>query len=283
LYKLLACDLDGTLLQSFTHLAESNIFYIKEAIKKGIKVVLCSGRSPASLKQYEEIFGIMSEGCYGIGLNGSVVYKCDSREIIKQIWFAPGIAEGIIKNLREFSAELLRSKNPNSLQDSVGLDILAYNGSDLYVEKMTPVISNYITKSRISANVVDNLEEININLSKVLVKGDYETLSLANEYMKDKISNKANMFFTGETMLEFTDINATKGNALTYLSAHLGIDMKDVIAIGDNENDISMIKAAGLGIAVKDAKDDVKMFADYITNRTCVEGVLEEVVEIYLT
>ena len=262
MYKMLVCDLDGTLLSSFTDLADSNIYYIKKAVEKGIKVVLCSGRSPSSLRQYEELFGLTSEGCYGIGLNGSVVYKCETREIVNQVWFEEGVSEDIIKHLRKFD-----------------VDLLAYRGCDLYVEQITPTISYYIEKSGIKVNVVDNLEVINLHLSKVLVKGSFEVLSEACEYMRDKLYEKANMFFTGETMLEFTDIKATKGNALIYLANHLGIDIKDIIAVGDNENDVSMIKAAGLGIAVQNAKDNIKAYADYVTEKTCIEGVLEEIIE----
>ena len=265
MYKMLVCDLDGTLLNSFTDLADSNVFYIKKALEKGLKVALCSGRSPSSLKQYEELFGITKEGCYGIGLNGSVVYKCDTREIINEVWFEKDIAEGIIKNLRKFD-----------------VDLLAYHGCDLYVEQMTPIIAHYVEKSGINVTVADNLENIDIQLSKVLVKGSFEMLSNACEYMRSKLDDKANMFFTGETMLEFTDIKATKGNALIYLADMLGIDIKDVIAVGDNENDVSMIKTAGLGIAVQNAKDNIKQYADYVTERTCVEGVLEEIIKKFV-
>ncbi|MCL2874588.1 MAG: Cof-type HAD-IIB family hydrolase [Defluviitaleaceae bacterium] len=262
---MLACDLDGTLLNSFSDLAESNIFYIKKAVENGVKVILCSGRSPASLKRFEELFGLTKAGCYGIGLNGSVVYKCDTREIINEVWFEDGVAEKIIGSLRKFE-----------------VDLLAYHGCDLYVEQITPVISNYAKKSGINVNMVDNLEKVDVRLSKVLVKGDFEVLSSACKYMEDRLYDNANMFFTGETMLEFTDIKATKGNALIYVAGLLDIDIKDVIAVGDNENDISMLKSAGLGIAVQNAKDKIKQYADYVTEKTCIEGVLEEIVEKFV-
>ena len=265
MYKMLVCDLDGTLLSNFDDLPESNVLYIKKALEKGIKVILCSGRSPSSLKRFEERLGITAEGCYGIGLNGSVVYKCDTREIINEIWFEKGVAEEIIRNLRKFDT-----------------DLLAYRGCDLYVEKMTPIIDHYVEKSGIKVTVVKNLETIDIRLSKVLVKGSFEMLSSACDYMKNRLCERANMFFTGETMLEFTDIKATKGNGLRYLADRLGINVKNVIAVGDNENDISMIKAAGLGIAVQNAKDNIKQYADYVTEKTCAEGVLEEIMQKFV-
>jgi len=259
---MLACDLDGTLVGNFKDLNESNIFYIKKIAESGVKVILCSGRSPASLKQYEKAFGIISDGGYGIGLNGSIIYKTDTREIIRSIWFEKGVSENIISELRPFN-----------------VDLLAYHGCDLYVENMTDTITHYAERSRINVNVVRDLKSADVRFSKVLVKGDFGTLSLANEHMKDKLGDNANMFFTGETMLEFTDIKATKGNALIYLANLLNVDIKDVIAVGDNENDISMIKSAGLGVAVANAKDDIKQHADYVTIKTCEEGVLTEIFE----
>lgn len=265
MYKMLACDLDGTLLDGFTDIPESNIFFMNAAMNNNIKVVLCSGRSPVSLKRYEEMFGIVSEGCYGIGLNGAIVYKCDTREIINEVLFERGIEEGLVNKLRQFDVTLL-----------------AYRAGDLYAESLSPLVSDYAEKSGVKVTVVNSLEDAGISFSKVLVKGEFDALSRACDYMKDHLGGKANMFFSADTILEFTGFGATKGRALAFLAKHIGIDIKDVIAVGDNENDVSMLMEAGLGVAVKNAKESIKRYADYVTEKTCAEGVLEEIVKNFI-
>ena len=88
--------------------------------------------------------------------------------------------------------------------------------------------------------------------------------------------------YSSSRYLEFNQMNVSKGQAVKWLAQHLGVDIKDTIAIGDNENDITMIQEAGLGIAVKCAKDDIKAIADVTTEKDFYEGAVAEAIEKYI-
>ena len=116
----------------------------------------------------------------------------------------------------------------------------------------------------------------------VFMKLDDPYLHEVASKMTHLTDGKVAVSYSSSRYLEFNQMNVSKGQAVKWLAQHLGVDIKDTIAIGDNENDITMIQEAGLGIAVKCAKDDIKAIADATTEKDFYEGAVAEAIEKYI-
>jgi Cof subfamily protein (haloacid dehalogenase superfamily) len=265
MYKLLAMDLDGTLMNDDHEIPENNKRAIAAAVENGVSVCLCSGRSYMSLHRFEQQLSLDVEPNYGICFNGSIVYKTWNHETLLDTRIDNGTALFIAETLKKF-----------------GGDIIIYMKDRLFAEKETPAINAYTALSRVDATFVDSFGKITQDVSKVLIKSDPETLKHAAEYMKPIVDGKCNQFLTEASLLEYTAPNATKGAALTFLAGYIGVDMDDVIAVGDHHNDVHMIKEAGVGVAVANAVGAAKEAADYITKADNNAGAIYEIVKKFL-
>ena len=265
MYKLIATDMDGTLLNSEHKIHKNNLDSIKKAMENGVKIVMCSGRSFMSIHQYEKELNLIHEENYGIGLNGSMIYNTLSREPLNELKLEKDLAMEIIKELQTMDS-----------------DIIVYCDNEIIATKGAEELRVYENVDGVTIKIMEDLSQINKDVSKILVYGPRPELVKLEEHMIKFVDGRCSSFFTGPNFFEFTNIGANKGEALARLAKHLGIDMKDVIAVGDNYNDISMVKAAGVGVAVSNAEQALKDVANYITKTSNEEGALCEVIEKYI-
>lgn len=263
---MLLIDLDETLLNDKGEIPDINSEAIKQAYQKGIKIVLCSGRSNMSLKKFIDNLGVSKDG-YAIAFNGGIIYKTDTNEIISEHLLNDDYAREIIEKCRKYDVH-----------------IMMYCNQKLWIDRCTQKIEDYANKSKLVPVLVDNLINATVQpVSKVIIIGKNRILKVVEEDFKNEgWNNKISTFFSSERLYEFNPLGIDKGSGLRELANYLNIDIKDVIAIGDNYNDISMIQTAGLGIAVKNANDEIKSIADYVTERDNNEGAVAEVIEKYI-
>ena len=242
---------------------------ISQALERGIQVSLCSGRSFESMFYFEEELGLLDEGRYGICFNGAIIYQTHDRAIISEQPLDLSLAQRIITALRP-------------LQEH----IMLYNRTLLMAEEKTGWISEYLKRIKIPLNIVPSFEQYLLQLqkpvSKVIAVGEHESLVKTKEALDMLFAGQCNIFFSANELLEFTAPGATKGTALTNLAKMLGIPMSEVIAIGDQCNDLDMLRCAGLGVAVANAADEAKDAADYITISNNEAGALWEVFEKFI-
>lgn len=266
-YKLLLTDLDATLLNDNKEISYQNKIAIDKALKSGIKTVICSGRSYMSLDKFVKQLSLDRQGNYGICYNGAIIYETLNNNILVEHNLKKEYALEVINECKKFDT-----------------DIIVYMDEKLIIEKYTEQIKSYCETSGITPLIVDNFNDIIINdVSKVLLKSENENLNIIFEHLKlNGFNNKLNMFFSSPVLFEFTDNNVDKGTGLCELAKILNIDKSEVIAVGDQYNDISMIEEAGLGIAVANAVSEAKKAADYITIRNNNESALEEVIEKFI-
>ncbi|MDR1532728.1 MAG: Cof-type HAD-IIB family hydrolase [Clostridiales bacterium] len=265
MYKLLMTDLDGTLLDDAARIPPKNAALIKEATARGIKVVISSGRSFLSLARFEEALGLMRPGGYGIAFNGAVVYETDSRRHIRDLRLENHVFKLILAEVRAFNTTNL-----------------VYISDRLIIDTVTALALKYREKSGIPLTMAERLEDIDTDISKFILRGPEEELSRVQRRLAPIIAGKCNMFFSARDLLEFTKLGATKGEGLKFLAEYLQLDPSEIIAVGDQDNDISMLRAAGLGVAVANATDAVKNAADCVTRAINSECALCEVIEKFL-
>lgn len=266
MYKMLVMDMDDTLLNNENQISEKNRQAIRTAKKKGIATVLCSGRPKSAMIKHIHDLGITDEGDYYISYNGAVITNVLTDEDIEHISLNPEIVEMLIHLGRKH-----------------GVDIQLYGEDVLYIEQYTQRSDQYIKSTKVEYKLVDDLlKYLECKTPKVLFNYEHKKLLEIQESLKVQSKNRFNMFFSKLNYLEFLDPRANKGTAMVKLAKKIGIRPETIIAVGDSYNDLNMIEEAGMGIAVANARDEVKKQADYIASRNNNQHVIEEVVEKYI-
>lgn len=270
-YKLICMDMDGTLLNDKKEVSERSKKAINKAHELGVKVVIATGRIFVSAEFYGDIIGVKAPI---IASNGAYVREKDSDKAIYE--------KGLGYENYQLVIDLLKK-----------YDIVPhfYTEDTIYTEKLIHSSLTYKNANKtlpvnrqVKIEVVDDwnklFKEKNPRIIKVMAGGDEgKTIEEAKaEFIKlNKFQVVSSMKNTFEVMAKTT----SKGNALKKICDYYGIDRNEIISIGDNENDISMIEFAGLGVAMGNAEQAVKNIADYITTTNEEDGVAK-VIEKYI-
>jgi len=259
-YKLVAIDLDDTLLSDDLKISSQTIMAIQEAVKKGVTVTLATGRMYKSAVKYAKEIDlnvpiITYQGAYikNIG-DGEVLYE-------RKLSYEASI--DIISKLKE------RGKK----------NIQVYLDDELYADKENTYVFEYGRVTNVNYHVVDDLTTFiatsKILPLKILVVDEPTEIKQMLEEFYQIYSDEINITISKPHFLEFSHKEATKGQAIKYLADQLGISLEQVIAIGDSYNDLDMIKIAGLGVVMGNGYDEVKKYANYITKTNNDHGVFE--------
>ena len=285
MYKLIAIDLDGTLLNSYGMVSEKNKQALIEANKKGAEIVIASGRSTNSVKNIANDLGICN---YIICGNGSLIYDLQHEEIIYDKFIDKKKALQIIEiceqnsiyyNIYTENMVIAKSLNNNVLfyhqenankPDSKKTKINLVQNIYDYVDKLQ---NQNILKITISDNdniifngIIRKLREIRdidvldvAHMSRKMIKSGTEEVSL--EYYYTEITSK----------------NVDKWYAIEYLIDKLNINKEDIMTIGDNVNDKLMIENAGCGVVMGNSAPYIKEIANMVVADNNQDGVAEAV------
>ena len=272
MYKLIACDVDGTLLDGSFNATKADKDAIAKAQERGVIFSLCSGRSYKSLKEIARDLGVNTKNNYIIGFNGGVIYDFENECIVKQ--------QGLDINAGIRAIEIFDEIRPHNVE------IVIYTDAEHVIyEKGAEYAPVYQETSKCDWTSTDNLLETAQNIDaivKIIFLGENSDLRQFDEKLAGKLGDKTYTLFTADYMLEVTPIASTKAGGVRWLCQRHNIDISEVICIGDNYNDISMIKEAGLGVAVANAVDAAKEAADYITKNDCSNGAVAEVINKFI-
>ncbi len=261
---MIVLDLDDTLLNNHLVVSDENIKALKEAHKSGTVITICSGRVSQSIIQVMKEIGLHTDKDYYISYNGAIINNGQN----DRIFYKP--IEGQI--LHEF-IEIGRH---------YGVDIQLYKDDDIIVEKYTPRTKTYEMQSKIKATIVNDLQAYDDTFKVLYNCDDVVVLEKIQELVQKKYQNKVHVFFSKPTYLEIINKEANKGLALAYLADYLQISQDEIIAVGDSMNDVYMIEYAGIGVAVQNARDEVKGIANYITELTNHEHAVAEVINKFI-
>lgn len=262
-YKLICIDMDGTLLNSQKKISKRNLSAIKKAHEAGVKVAICTGRIFTSANYYGKLIGVQAPI---IASNGAYIREKDREEVIYKAVLGDYNCNVILSILKKHNIV------PHFFtSDTIFTEELVYF-SQHYNEanKKIPLIdqvSIHITNQWSKVFQENQLEII----KAVAADKDLNKVSLAKEEIKklgdfEVVSSTENNF-------EVMSKEASKGRGVKILSDFYGISPKEIICIGDNENDISMIKFAGLGVAMGNSDKNVIKEADYVTLSNDEDGV----------
>lgn len=252
-YRLIALDVDGTLLNDRYEMTGRTKRAVRAAHEAGAVIVLCTGRSPVNTLPLMAELGL--EGPL-ITHNGAVTIHSADRRIIHQYPFA-------VEQLREL-VQYCR-------QRGVHLDVCS--PFNLYVEEdLSDDVEAMYRKFMLDPVRVDDVLELSETPVKFTIFGEKERIDLVEREWR-KLQLPLTVLRSGDCFIDVMHPEATKGNALGRLAESLGVERSDVIAIGNYYNDVEMIRFAGLGIAMDNSPDDVKRAADFVTVSNNEDGV----------
>ncbi|WP_291633119.1 sugar-phosphatase [Clostridium sp.] len=257
MYKLIALDMDGTLLNNEKQISPANNKAIQQARENGVKVVLASGRPLVGFKRYLEELNLVSEDDYAVAFNGALVQSSTGTEIISKTT----LTVEDYKYLYELSKEL-----------KVNIHVLTETGV------ISPKDNKYTRReaemNHISCDIVA-VEDVAMDTTivKVMFIDEPELIDEIIQKIPEAVSNNYTIVRSAPFFLEFLHKSVNKGAGVAALAEKLNIKQEEVICIGDAGNDIHMIKYAGLGVAMGNAFPEVKKVANFITRTNEQDGV----------
>lgn len=269
-YKLIASDMDETLLNDHHKICQRNIDLIMEAKKKGIKFVPATGRGFMSIQHDLKILGLYDElGEYVISFNGGALTENKDNHLM----YFEGLSFEKTKEIFEYG-----------LQCDVCQHV--YTKDKLYVFNLSESEAERIKNQKVECeimtnNSIDFLKDEPI--SKILYQNTNVPYLMSLEpKMKHIWEGECTVSYSSNRYMEFNKIGVDKGNGLKKLAEILGIDIEETIAVGDNYNDMPMLEVAGLSVAAANAVDDVKKACDITTQADNNEGVIAEIIERFI-
>lgn len=267
-YQILVLDLDGTLTNSKKEITAPTLEALIQIQKNGKKVVLASGRPINGVAPLAEKLKLHEYGGYTLSFNGARITNCTTGELIYNKTLPLDITQDVYDIARSFD----------------GLDIVTYDDDTI----LSGIKPNYYDglESKINSmeiQFVDNfVESITTPVNKFLITGDSEIVLKAEETLKGKFHGYLNIYKSEPYFLEVMPQNIDKAYSLQKLLSSLGLTADEMICCGDGFNDLSMIQYAGLGVAMENAQDLIKVHADFITKSNDEDGVLHVIEKFML-
>lgn len=257
-YKLLALDIDDTLLNTKKELTPETRSALIEAQEKGVKVAVASGRLPYGVRPYAEALDVFRYGGYYMGFNGGAILNSRD-ELIGSAYLDSKYIKPVY--------DILRPTNVTAM---------VHKGAKIYADgKVNPYTDIESRVIGLPLNIVDDLPSfIDWRIHKFLLAGEPDELIELEKNLKEALGDEVDIYLSAPWFLEVMPKSVNKGEGLKTICADAGIDIGEAVAFGDSYNDIFMLKAAGLGVAMGNAEDEIKAAADMVTDDCDHEGVV---------
>ena len=280
MYKLIAIDLDGTLLNSYGEISQGNREAIEYALRNNVEVVLASGRDPKTMEKMSLNLGIKN---YLIAGNGASIYDIKEEKNIYEKFIKQEKALKIIQICKENSIFLNLYTDKGIITESLNFNVKVFNSENTLkaLEKQTNIevvkdLYQYAKENQLNILKIIVCDESKIIFNNIIQKlkmiGGVEVLDV------EHMSRKKIRIGTEEIDVEYfyTEIsskNVDKWNALEFLMGKLGLKKEEVMCIGDNINDKKMVENAGVGVSMKNSALSVNEIGDFITEDNNSDGV----------
>ena len=274
--RMIVSDLDGTFLNSNHEVIEENVEALKTAQKQGIEIAIATGRNYGNVLALCERTGlrphiISNNGAFVYDKNGNLIKavgldKCHVKEALDWLEYRnyfytlctnhsiymPVDAHAILTSDFDNATDRVRIVTPETFKE--GIDLFLTIDSAVFINDFNEIIEQDLIFGNISAITIDR-----------------DKLRQGREYFGHY--DGMAMTIAGNNIFEMIHPSVSKGNALESLVAHVGVPLQDVMAIGDNYNDISMLERVGAGVAVANVEEDVKKICKYTSLSNDDKGV----------
>ncbi|HLI93247.1 MAG TPA: Cof-type HAD-IIB family hydrolase [Puia sp.] len=259
MYKAVFLDMDGTLLRSDHSVSEATQRTIRMLTGGGIPVILVSARPVNAVLPTSREIGIPAEYPI-ISLNGSYIVEKD--QPIFQAEIDLGTVVEVAEHVRPFQATIAYY-----VQREWYAEV-----NDAWTEHEQKIMDIKL-KVMPLPEMVKDWKARNIAPNKMMVMSEPPAILEIQKHLKSIYDGRLNIYPSKATYLEVMDKAGSKSNAVKFVSERMGLAPKEIIAMGDNYNDIGMIRFAGMGVAMGNAPDDIKKNAKYVTDTNNDDGV----------
>ncbi|WP_428770260.1 Cof-type HAD-IIB family hydrolase [Treponema sp. HNW] len=266
--KIIALDLDDTLLKDDLTISDYTVSVLQEAVKRGIYVTLCSGRTDNAILTYVRRLDIAGTqgGRYIIAQNGTSISDLHERKAI----YSRVLESDILTHVYRKACEL-------------SLVCEVYDASTIYIPYKNEWTDIDVKLSGLNQQVVSDFETFLMKgHPKTVVPGEPEVLQKLQAELKKEIGERCVIFTSKPYFLEVMPKNTGKGEALIWLAEYLGIAQSETVAFGDAMNDESMIRLAGTSIAMKNGLQVIKDMAAHVSEYTNDEDGVARFIQKYV-
>jgi len=258
MYKLIAVDLDGTLLDREHRLSLRNRQAILDVVEAGVIFSLSTGRP---LQGVKAIIDMIDADLPFTIYNGAMIITSRSKQVLFESVLAGELAVEVVR-----------------LGQARGTSMLLYKDGVLYVSEINDTVRKYISIVGVVPNVPDDLAKVaSLGVTKIVWRDSPARIAAFQDEVRPLVDGRISCSSSNPTLLEFFDIDSSKGAAMQKIGAIYNIDQSEMMAIGDAYNDISMIKYAALGVAMGNAPQEIKDLADFVTLTNNEDGVAEAI------
>lgn len=260
--KALVLDIDGTLTNSKKEITPATKEAVQSVMAMGHKVILASGRPTPGMRRYERELELAERGGYLLSFNGARIVECSTGNVIYQRILPLSLLPG----LYEFA-----KANGCGLITYLGDEVISAFEPDEYVQIEARI-------NGLPIRTVDNfLEFVDFDINKCLMTAPPETAPGFEKALQKQFGDVASIYRSEPYFIEIMPPNVDKAASLDKMIGALGVHRSNTVCCGDGFNDMTMIKYAGVGVAMGNAQEIVKEAADYITATNDEDGLVEVV------
>lgn len=260
-YQLLALDLDGTLTNSKKEISKPTLNALLDIQRKGVKVVLASGRPTVGVRPLAEQLHLGDYGGYILSFNGGRITDCGTKKIIYSKLLPEDIASSLLHIVKKYA----------------GVDILAYKENSI----ISGIRPNQYTEleSQINHIPIESVPDFSGHITsnpgnKLLITGEPGIIEVIRRETSACFRSYLNIYCSEPFFLEIMPAGIDKAHSLLRLLTSIGMNAGEMICCGDGYNDLTMIETAGLGVAMANAQPILLEKADYITKSNDENGIL---------
>ncbi len=258
--KILVLDIDGTLTNSQKEISPTTKAGLINIMERGHRIILASGRPTPGMRRYEEELELEKYGGYLLSFNGARIVECQSGEIVYQRTLPLTLLPGFYG---------FAKRNGCGLVTYLGDEVISAFEPDEYIE-LEARINNMPVRQ-----VKNFLSFVDFDINKCLMTAEPEKAAVLEKELQEKYGGVASIYRSEPFFIEIMPKNVDKASSLDKMLETIGMTRENVICCGDGFNDVSMIKYAGIGVAMGNAQQAVKEVADYITSTNDEDGLVQ--------
>ena len=256
--KVLALDLDGTLTNSKKEITPRTRQALRRAAQAGVRIVLASGRPTVGVQYLAKELELERLGGYILSYNGGCILDCATGRVVAQEVFPRELVKPVCEEAR-----------------AAGAVAMSYNSEGIVTEHpQDEYVQLESFTCRVPAIQVENLGDfIDFDVNKILLSKHPDRIAHVEEHMQQKFAGRLSIYRSMPYFLEIMPLGVEKSQSLRALLTILGLSEENLMACGDGWNDISMIRLAGVGVAMGNAVPQVKQAAGWVTADNNHDGV----------
>jgi len=279
MFKFILLDIDGTLTNKDKVITPKTHDALMKAQEAGVRLILASGRPTRGLDRFADMLDMRQHNGLYVSYNGAQVIDCQTREIYFNQTLTVEDAKAVLTHMKNFpEIRAMIDKGDHMYVENV-FDGQIHFGGGHYVGNDAPLFNVYDYEAHNNGfelcEMFNMADRIDWEPNKILTLADPEYLQANYEAFAEPFKDRLSCMFTGPFYYEFTPMGVDKARALKEALETRGYSPEDMIAFGDGQNDMSMCKYAGVGVAMENAVQELKDVCDEVTLSCNDDGIAE--------